>query len=101
MLRHLELAFIKIHILHHACKEEIYGVGMMEELARHGYRISPGLLYPALAKMEKQGVLTCRKKVVDHKQRKYYRATEAGEALLLEMQNKIIELYDEVIEKRE
>lgn len=55
MLHHLELAFIKIHILHHACKEEIYGVGMMEELGRHGYKIGPGLLYPTLAKMEKTG----------------------------------------------
>lgn len=100
MLRQLELAFIKIHILHHACKEEIYGVGMMEELGRHGYRIGPGLLYPTLAKMEKEGVLTCEKKIVDRKQRKYYRATETGETLLQEMQNKIVELYREVIKEK-
>ncbi len=99
MLRHLELAFIKIHILHHACREEIYGVGMMEELGVHGYRISPGLLYPTLAKMEKDGALICKKQVVEGKQRKYYRATPTGQALLQEMQNKIIELYKEVVEK--
>lgn len=100
MLRHLELAFIKIHILHHACKEEIYGVGMMEELERHGYKIGPGLLYPTLAKMEKGGVLVCRKQVVKSKQRKYYTATETGKALLQEMQQKIIELYKEVVDKK-
>ena len=100
MLRHLELASIKIHILHHACKEEIYGVGMMEELDRHGYKIGPGLLYPTLAKMEKDGVLICRKQVVNRKQRKYYRATEIGETLLQETQNKIIELYKEVIKDK-
>lgn len=53
----------------------------MEELGRHGYKIGPGLLYPTLAKMEKEGFLTCRKQVVDSKQRKYYRATETGNEL--------------------
>ena len=50
MEREFDLAFIKLHILYHAAKEEIYGMGMIEELGRHGYRLSPGTLYPALAK---------------------------------------------------
>ena len=29
---------IRLHILHHAVEEEIYGHWMIEELARHGYR---------------------------------------------------------------
>ncbi len=98
MLRHLELTFIKIHILYHACKEELYGVGIMEELNRHGYKVGPGLLYTTLSKMEAEGFLTCRKATVDHKQRKYYRATEKGIELMNDMQRKIIELYEEVVE---
>ena len=58
MEREFDLAFIKLHILYHAAKEEIYGIGMIEELDRHGYRLSPGTLYPTLAKMENQGLLT-------------------------------------------
>lgn len=33
MIRDIELAFIKLHILYHAGKEEIFGIGMIEELA--------------------------------------------------------------------
>jgi hypothetical protein len=38
--------FIRLHILHHAAEMEIYGQWMIDELARHGYRLSPGTLYP-------------------------------------------------------
>lgn len=97
MIRDLELAFIKIHILYHAEKEAVFGVGLMEELARHGYQISAGTLYPTLAKLEKQGVLTCRACTVRHKQRKYYRITPKGRDLLEGMRSKIKELYEEVV----
>jgi len=39
---------IRLHILHHAAEEELYGHWMIEELGRHGYRVSPGTLYPML-----------------------------------------------------
>ncbi|MDZ7700148.1 MAG: PadR family transcriptional regulator [Deltaproteobacteria bacterium] len=97
MIRELELGFIKLHILYHASKEQVFGVGLMEELARHGYEIGPGTLYPTLNKLEKGGFLTCEARTVDHKQRKYYRITPAGMALLNEMKQKIEELYAEVI----
>ena len=45
----------KVHILHHALKGEIIGHWMLEELREHGYRVSPGTLYPLLARMEKLG----------------------------------------------
>ena len=34
--------FIKIHILFHAAAGEICGTEIAEELARHGYEVSPG-----------------------------------------------------------
>jgi PadR family transcriptional regulator, regulatory protein PadR len=40
MLWDIHLAFIKIHILYHASKEEIFGIGLIEELGRHGYKLS-------------------------------------------------------------
>ena len=36
MIRDLELAFLKIHILCHAENEAVFGLGLMEELARYG-----------------------------------------------------------------
>lgn len=100
MIRDLELAFIRIHILYHADKAEIFGIGLIEELARHGYTIGPGTLYPALAKMELEGFLTCEARTVNHKQRKYYRITPEGKSLLNEMKHKIEELYNEVVSKQ-
>lgn len=97
MRREIELAFIKLHILYHAEKKEVFGVGLTDELARHGYVIGPGTLYPTLAKMEKQGLLSCEPRTVEHKQRKYYRITSAGQVLLDEMKHKINELYEEVV----
>lgn len=100
MIRDLELAFIKIHILYHAEQEEVFGVGLMDELARHGYEIGPGTLYPTLAKLEEAGYLRCEARTVDHKQRKYYRITPEGMVLLERMRNKIEELYQEVIKDK-
>ena len=98
MLRDISLAFIKVHILYHTAEEEVYGLGLIEELARHGYKLGPGTLYPTLAKMERLGLVTCESRTVNHKQRKYYRITSAGEALLSELRVKLKELYDEVVE---
>jgi DNA-binding PadR family transcriptional regulator len=97
LIRDLELAFIRIHILYHADREEVFGIGLMEELARHGYRIGPGTLYPTLAKMERSGMLSSDARTVGGKQRKYYRITPAGRSLLEAMKQKIEELHTEVV----
>jgi hypothetical protein len=44
--RDLYSGMMRLHVLHHAAERPIFGLGMVEELARHGYRISPGTLYP-------------------------------------------------------
>ena len=44
--RDLYSGMIRLHILHHAEQELIFGAGMAEELARHGYTISPGTMFP-------------------------------------------------------
>src|SRR4030066_1783915 len=97
MFRDIPLAFIKMHILYHAAKEEVFGIGLIRELKRHGYKLSPGTLYPTLAKMQQSGLLTCECRTVQHKQRKYYKITRFGMALLNEVRNKLKELYDEVV----
>jgi DNA-binding PadR family transcriptional regulator len=43
-------------VLHHAIKHEIYGQWMIEELARHGYTLSAGTLYPMLQSMELKAI---------------------------------------------
>jgi DNA-binding PadR family transcriptional regulator len=85
-------------VLHHAAKDRIFGLEMIEELAEHGYEMSPGTLYPILHAMEKAGYLASDQEVVSGKVRKYYRATAAGGEVLRELQEKIRELTDEVLE---
>ncbi len=97
MLKDFFLGFVKIHILYHASREPIYGVELIEELGRHGYRLSPGTLYPTLHRLEKEGYLSVRKRVVDGKVRKYYTITEQGMVILSEARRKIAELVDEVL----
>jgi len=100
MFRDFFLGFIKIHILYHASKEPIYGVEMLEELGRHGYRLSPGTIYPTLHRLTREGYLSAQRKVVDGKVRKYYTITEQGLTALDEARGKITELVEEVIEER-
>ena len=97
MFQDFFLGFVKIHILYHALKEPIYGVEILEELGRHGYRLSPGTLYPTLHRLEREGYLSVEKRVVEGKVRKYYRATEQGLAVFSESKKKIAELVDEVL----
>ena len=100
MLRDFFLGFVKIHILHHAGQEPVYGLWLIEELERHGYNLSPGTLYPILRKLEDQGYLTSERQVVEGKTRKYYTLTETGRVALEEARRRIRELTAEVLDKR-
>ncbi len=97
MLKDFFLGFVKTHILYHASQAPVYGVEMLEELARHGYRLSPGTLYPTLHRLEREGYLSAHKRVVDGKTRKYYTITQQGQAVLDEAKQKIAELVNEVL----
>jgi DNA-binding PadR family transcriptional regulator len=97
MIRDFLLGFIKIHILHHAAKEPVYGLALIQELGRHGYELSPGTLYPILHQMESRGYLVSAGQTVRGKVRKYYTITPEGRAALLELRPKIQELVDEVL----
>jgi DNA-binding PadR family transcriptional regulator len=98
--RNFFLGFIKIHILYHAAEKPIFGVEMTEELARHGYRLSPGTLYPTLHRLEKENYLKSSSEVVNGKVRRYYVITEKGKVALDEAKMKIRELVTEVLEER-
>ena len=98
--REFFLGFIKIHILYHASKEPIFGVEIAEELARHGYRVSPGTLYPTLHRLEKEGLMESSSRVVNGRVRKYYQATAEGKLVLEQSKRKIRELVTEVIEEK-
>jgi DNA-binding PadR family transcriptional regulator len=98
--RELYSGLIRLHVLHHAVKEPIFGLGMVEELGRHGYRISPGTLYPLLHGLEKKGYLTSREHRNGKSLRKVYRATAQGRRALAAAHDKVRELFQELVEDK-
>jgi PadR family transcriptional regulator PadR len=96
IVRDFFLGFVRIHVLHHASKEPIYGLGMIEELERHGYDVGPGTMYPLLHVMEQTGYLRMVERHVNGRPRKYYRITARGRTVLITMREKVRELVGEV-----
>ena len=96
--RDLYSGLIRLHVLHHAAHEAIFGLGMIDELGRHGYRISPGSLYPLLHGLERKGYLRCEMERNGRSLRKVYRATPQGRRALAAAQDKVRELFRELIE---
>lgn len=97
MLRNFFLGFIKVHILHHAAEQPVYGLWLIEEIGRHGYKLSSGTLYPVLHKLEDEKLLNSYSENVSGKIRKYYRTTAKGMKALNEIKHKIKELVEEVM----
>jgi DNA-binding PadR family transcriptional regulator len=97
-MEHQELlsGLIRLHILHHAAEGDIYGQWMIEELARHGYRMSPGTLYPLLHGMEEKGYLESRQERAGRSVRRLYRATPLGREALVLAREKVRELFGEI-----
>lgn len=100
MIRDFLLGFIKIHILHHAAHEPVYGLALIQELQRHGYDLSPGTIYPILHQLEDQGYLVSEEQTVRGKVRKYYSITAHGNTTLIELRHKIQELVDELLDEK-
>ncbi len=96
--REILLGFWKIHILHHAAERPVIGQWMIQELRRHGYEVSPGTMYPILARLKEHGWLKCK---TDPKggsrARKEYSLTKEGRKALTFLKNPIEELYREVV----
>ncbi len=91
---------IRLHILHHASEEPIFGLGMIEELARHGYRLSPGTLYPIVHGLEMKGLLRSQQQQVNGKIRRVYSATPAGRKALQAAKQKVRELFGELFQDK-
>ena len=98
IFRETFLGFIRLHLLHHAAREPFFGSEMIDELRRHGYKLSPGTLYPILHGLEGAGYLRSEQQVVGGKVRRYYQGTAKGLKALQKLKAKVRELTDEVLE---
>lgn len=69
---------VRLHILLHVAQHPVYGQWMIDELARHGYRLSPGTLYPMLSKMKPDGYLSSTSTRHGRTSVKFYAITHLG-----------------------
>jgi PadR family transcriptional regulator, regulatory protein PadR len=97
--RSIFLAFVRVHVLHHATEGPVFGLEMIDELRHHGYSIGPGTLYPICHNLERAGCLRSKQEVVNGKRRKYYLATAKGRRTLVALRKKIRELVHEVLKE--
>ena len=89
---------IRLHILHHASKEPVFGLWFIEELGRHGYKLSPGTLYPLLHGLERKGYLRSSNERSGKSSRRIYQATPLGRKALAAARQKVSELFGELLE---
>ena len=88
---------VPVHVLHHAAGEPVHGAWMSSELARHGYSISPGTLYPLLHRMQRAGLLTSTQRTVDGRVLRSYRATAQGRRVLARLRELVGEVAGEIL----
>jgi len=95
--REVWLGFIRLHVLYHAGQGPVYGMWLIDELARHGYRMSAGTLYPVLHSLASRGLMRRSERLHNGKIRKYYSLTGKGRRALVQMQRQLAELVAEVL----
>ena len=91
-------SLIRLHILNHAAQEPVFGLWLIEELRRHGYRIGPGTLYPMLHGLEHRGLLRSSVERDGSAARRRYAATAKGRRALARAKVKVKELFGEIFE---
>jgi PadR family transcriptional regulator len=91
---------VELHVLYRAVQEEIFGLGMIKDLERHGYRISPGTLYPLLHRLTNRGYLKVREVRLGRTWRRLYQATPKGHKALAAVHHHVRELIRELDERQ-
>jgi len=66
-------------------KVERYGYTLRKVLADEGLEIDEGALYPMLRRLESQGLLTSEWREEDKRNKRFYRLSDDGAALLAEL----------------
>ena len=84
-------------MLHLAVEARIIRPRHDGETRRHGYRISPGTLYPLLHGLEQKGYLQLWEERNGRSRRRVFRATPKGRQAPQAAKRKIRELFAEIV----
>ncbi len=97
VVRDFQRGAVRLHVLHHAAEGHVSGVWLSDELGRHGYRISPGTLYPLLHDLEDAGLLVSHEQVERGRVLRYYAVTDEGRRTLADARAALVELAHELL----
>ena len=81
--------FTKLYALWRGSRKDAYGMAILREMRDVGFDLSPGTLYPTLAKLEREGDISWRKQLVGGRIRKTYRLTPKGRKELEEVRERL------------
>jgi DNA-binding PadR family transcriptional regulator len=91
--------FARFYILTILYEGPTHGYGILRKFERRvGKKISPGLVYPFLQRLEENGFIEYEVEMVGSKERKVYGLTEEGRALCNRLFNRFINLISIAIE---
>lgn len=81
--------FTKLYALWRGSKKDAYGMAILKEMREVGFELSPGTLYPTLAKLQREGDIRWRKQLVAGRIRKTYQLTPKGKQELKEVKERL------------
>jgi DNA-binding PadR family transcriptional regulator len=91
--------FARFYILTILYESATHGYGIMQRFEeRLGRRISPGIVYPFLQKLEERGLIAYRVEPIGEKERKVYELTEEGRRLCHRLFRRFAELVSTALE---
>ena len=93
--RYLYAGLIRLHVLHHAVKEPVYGLAMIEELGLHPHKVSAGNAVSHFAWARGERLPHLGRRTDGSAARRIYRATPAGVQALAAAKLKVRELFEE------
>lgn len=99
--RELYAGMIRLHVLHHASGQPVYGAWIIKELSHHGYSLSPGTLYPLLHGLERKGYLRSKKVVTGRRSQRVYSITPTGRNVFAAAKEKVRELFGELFAQQQ
>jgi DNA-binding PadR family transcriptional regulator len=97
--RQLYSGLVRLYVLHAADERPFFGLELMEDLARKGYRISAGTLYPLLHDMERSGYLRSDRRRFARRYRRIYRTTPLGRKALDLAEGKLQALFGRLVHR--
>ena len=91
--------FARFYILTILYEGPTHGYGILSKFQKRvGKKISPGLIYPFLQKLEDRGVITYASEMVGEKERKVYTLTDEGRQLCIHLFKRFAGIVSTAIE---